>query len=94
MMRKLTAALFLLMFIAPVHAKSAHETCTNEVRELGIEDGEEIKFYVDECIARITNPEESGQEPIDVESGEEFRDEASDSEMDQSELEPPVAREL
>lgn len=82
MMKQLVAAILLLMFFAPVYAESVREICAEEAREAGIEDPEEAKFYVSECVEQMTKEMESGDEP-------------PESEMDKSEMEvPPATTEL
>jgi len=81
MMKNILAVSLLLMFVVPVYAESAREICREEVVEAGIEDQDEAKFYVDECVTQMTTEMESGGDAVEPEA-------------DRSEAEPPQTTEL
>ena len=70
MMKNILAACLLLMFVVPVYAESAREICREEATEAGIEDQDEVKFYVDECLTQATMDMESDREGAELDESE------------------------
>ena len=43
-----------LLLSSPVYAETALEVCTQEAKDAGIEDPEEFRVYVDECVEQVS----------------------------------------
>lgn len=70
-MKELLLAIALLfVFIVPVYAESANEICTQELRDAGIVDQDEIDLYMKECIEQVTAEKEADESEMqkDVEA--------------------------
>lgn len=75
-MRKMIFVLLLgLVFISPVHAESALSICTAEAKDAGIEDQEDFRAYVDECVEQVS---------AEMNTNEEVNDESLDTAQDSS----------
>lgn len=80
-MKKLSLLVLVGMFaVAPVYAESALELCTAEAKDAGIEDREDFRAYVDECVEQV-----SAEMSANREAGEAPEEAAQDSESPRAE---------
>lgn len=47
---------------SPVFAESALELCTAEAKDAGIEDAQDLRAYVDECVEQVSAEMNNGRE--------------------------------
>jgi len=58
----LLVLVLLFVFFGPTFAESARDICTEEIRDAGIVDQEEIDIYMKECVSQVTAEMDSSQE--------------------------------
>lgn len=54
MKKALLLVLFSAVLSSPVFAESALEVCTAEAKDAGIQDADEFRSYVDECVEQVS----------------------------------------
>lgn len=59
--------LFSSFFIAPVYADAVLDRCTAEAKDAGIEDPQDFRAYVDECVDQTKADMEQGKSDEDRE---------------------------
>lgn len=83
MKQALLAFLFLFAFTSPVYSESARNLCAEEARDAGVQDQEELEYYIKECVL---------QYPAEMESGDADTEAGVDAENNPSE--PPSTAEI